>query len=77
MPFRLGDQTPLAAIGVVVLMVFAGIFHLRRPGERANLVVNVVLGLLAATIAWGRIDALRVAASGVGEVLGLPRNQAP
>jgi uncharacterized membrane protein len=52
--------TPLAAIAVVVLMVLAAVFHLRRPGERGNVVFNIVLGLIAAFIAWGRIDALRV-----------------
>ena len=50
--------TPLAAIAVVVLMVLAAIFHLRRPGESMNAVFNVVLGLVAAFIAWGRIEAL-------------------
>lgn len=47
--------TPLAAIAVVVLMVLAAIFHARRPGEMPNLVLNVVLGLVAAFIAYGRL----------------------
>ena len=50
--------TPLAAIAVVVLMVSAAVFHLRRGGETTNAVFNLVLALVAAFIAWGRIDAL-------------------
>jgi uncharacterized membrane protein YphA (DoxX/SURF4 family) len=50
--------TPLAAIAFVVLMVLAAIFHARRPGEAMNVVFNIVLGLVAAFIVWGRIDAL-------------------
>src|SRR5262245_35182591 len=51
--------TPLAAIAFVALMVFAALFHARRSGETPNLALNVVLGLIAAFIALGRIDALR------------------
>jgi hypothetical protein len=40
-----------------LLMVLAVIFHLRRPGEMPNVVFNIVLGLVAAFIAWGRFDA--------------------
>jgi uncharacterized membrane protein len=48
--------TPLAAIAVVALMVLAAGFHLRRPSERVNVVFNIMLGLIAGFIAWGRID---------------------
>jgi putative oxidoreductase len=34
-------------------MTFAAIFHLTR-GEPAGVVVNAVLGSLAAFVAWGR-----------------------
>ena len=47
--------TPLAAIAVVILMVLAAAFHARRPGEMPVLVFNVVLGLVAAFVAYGRI----------------------
>ena len=47
--------TPLAAIAVVVLMVFAAIFHARRPGEVPNIVFNAVLGVVAGFIAYGRL----------------------
>jgi uncharacterized membrane protein YphA (DoxX/SURF4 family) len=46
--------TPTAAASVVVLMVFAVIFHARRPGEGRNIANNVFLGVLAALIAYGR-----------------------
>jgi hypothetical protein len=36
-------------------MVLAAAFHARRPGEVPNVVFNVVLGLVAAFIAYGRI----------------------
>ncbi len=46
--------TPLAASLVVVLMTLAAVFHLRRPGERPNVAFNMVLGVIAAFIAYGR-----------------------
>src|SRR5437879_911828 len=46
--------TPIATICVVVVMILAAIFHLRRSGEGQNTVTNVVLGLLAALVAYGR-----------------------
>lgn len=46
--------TPIAATALAVLMVFAVIFHLRRPGEMQNVVFNLVLGGIAAFIAYGR-----------------------
>lgn len=46
--------TPLAAASFALLMVFAIVLHARRPGEGMNIVVNVVLGLFAALIAFGR-----------------------
>jgi hypothetical protein len=44
---------PLAAAGLVLLMVGAIVFHIRRR-EYPNVGFNAVLGLLAAFIAWGR-----------------------
>jgi uncharacterized membrane protein len=46
--------TPLAASLVVVLMVLAIVFHARRSGELPNIVLNVILGAIAAFIAYGR-----------------------
>ncbi|TDV57620.1 DoxX family protein [Actinophytocola oryzae] len=44
---------PLAAVGVVALMVGAAVVHLRR-GEARSIVVNVALLALAAVVVWGR-----------------------
>lgn len=46
--------TPLAASAFVLLMVFAIVFHARRPGEGPNIVFNVVLLVLALAVAIGR-----------------------
>lgn len=45
--------TPLAATGLVVLMVLAAIAHSRRK-EPNGIAVNAVLAVLAAVVAWGR-----------------------
>ncbi|PYE49496.1 DoxX family protein [Deinococcus yavapaiensis] len=45
--------TPLAALGLVLVMVFASIFHLTR-GEGMMLPMNLILAALAGVIAWGR-----------------------
>jgi uncharacterized membrane protein YphA (DoxX/SURF4 family) len=45
--------TPLAATGLVLLMLGAIVFHVRRH-EYPNVGFNAVLGVLAAVIAWGR-----------------------
>lgn len=47
--------TPLAAALLALVMVFATVFHLRRPGEGMNIVTNLVLGALAAFVAYGRL----------------------
>jgi uncharacterized membrane protein len=46
--------TPVAAAALATLMVFAAIFHLRRPGESRSIVLNLVLGAIALAIAYGR-----------------------
>jgi putative oxidoreductase len=45
--------TPLAAAGLVLVMLLASAFHLSR-GEVGALPVNLVLGGIAAFVAWGR-----------------------
>src|SRR5450759_1529046 len=45
--------TPVAAAGLVVLMLGAIVFHVRRR-EYPNVGFNAVLGVLAAVVAWGR-----------------------
>jgi hypothetical protein len=46
--------TPLAAVGLTVLMVLASLFHFGR-GEFGYLVMTVPLGLAALFITWGRL----------------------
>jgi uncharacterized membrane protein YphA (DoxX/SURF4 family) len=45
---------PLAAIGLILVMVGAAVVHARRK-ELTNVVVNVVLLALAAFVVWGRL----------------------
>lgn len=46
--------TPLAAVGLAVTMAGAVVLHLRR-GETSGAVPSLVLLLLAALVAWGRL----------------------
>ena len=46
--------TPLAAVGLVIVMVGAVIFHIPRK-EYPNIVFNLVLLALAAFVAYGRV----------------------
>lgn len=52
--------TPIAAAGLVVVMVLAALLHVAR-GEFAALPINAVLGGLAAFVAWGRWKAAPIA----------------
>lgn len=45
--------TPLAAVGLVVVMILAAVYHARK-GEYSSIGVNAVLLILAAIVAWGR-----------------------
>jgi len=56
LPMALGVKphlTVYAAYGVVVLMIVASVFHITR-GEADSIGVNVVFGVMAAFVAWGR-----------------------
>jgi uncharacterized membrane protein YphA (DoxX/SURF4 family) len=44
---------PVAAVGLVLVMVGAVVTHARRR-EIPNAAVNIVLAVLAAVVAWGR-----------------------
>jgi uncharacterized membrane protein YphA (DoxX/SURF4 family) len=44
---------PLAATGLVLVMIGAAVVHVRR-GEAQMIPVNLVLLVLAAVVAWGR-----------------------
>lgn len=45
--------TPIAATGIVLLMISAGIFHVCR-GEASQVWFNAVFGAIAAFVAYGR-----------------------
>lgn len=45
--------TPLAALGLLTVMLLAALLHLSL-GELGELVINLVLGSLALFVAWGR-----------------------
>lgn len=45
--------TPVAAAGLALIMLGAFVIHARR-GEYLNTTVNVVLAVMALTVAWGR-----------------------
>lgn len=51
--------TAWAGVGLATVMVLASVFHLSR-GEVDKLPVNVVLGGIAAFIAWGRFRKARI-----------------
>lgn len=45
--------TPLAAVGLILLMIGAAVTHARR-GETPMIGINVAFLVLAAVVAWGR-----------------------
>lgn len=55
--------TGFAAVGLVIVMVLAAGFHATR-GEYPGIGVNVVLGGLAAFVAWGRLVKAPIAPRG-------------
>jgi uncharacterized membrane protein len=55
--------TPLAAAGLLTVMVLGALTHISR-GEYPMIVANLVLGGLAAFIAWGRFKLSPIAARG-------------
>ncbi|MET4060822.1 hypothetical protein ABIB35_002378 [Arthrobacter sp. UYP6] len=46
--------TPVAGVGLVVLMALAVLMHLRR-GQRQAAVLPVILLVMAGIVAWGRL----------------------
>ena len=46
--------TPVAATALAVLMVLAIVLHARRPDEGRNIIGNLILGVIAALVAYGR-----------------------
>lgn len=51
--------TPLAALGLLIVMILGAGFHAMQ-GEWSSLPVNVVLGGLAAFVLWGRTQKLPI-----------------
>ncbi len=52
--------TPLAAVGLAVIMILAVPFHISR-GEAAVTPFNIVVALVAAFVAWGRFKEAPIA----------------
>jgi DoxX-like family len=57
--------TPLAAIGLTLIMVLAAIFHILRGEYSFFLPVNLVLGGVTAFIAYGRLMVMPIAARSI------------
>lgn len=55
--------TPLAASGLLAVMVLASVTHVSR-GEYPMILANIVLGALAAFVAWGRLQKAPIGARG-------------
>lgn len=53
-------RTPLAALGLFTVMVFALVYHITK-GEYESLGMNVILGAIAFFIAWGRYKKVPIA----------------
>ena len=46
--------TPLAAWGIILLMICAATFHILR-GEVSEIGINIVFAILASFVVWGRM----------------------
>jgi protein-S-isoprenylcysteine O-methyltransferase Ste14 len=53
--------TPIAAIGICLIMIFAVIFHIKM-GETKTIGMPILLALIAFFIAWGRMKSAPIAA---------------
>ena len=60
------ELTPLAASGLVIVMVLGGALH-AAIGESGTVPLNVVLGGLAAFVAWGRFVKLPIEPRGAAQ----------
>ena len=60
------ELTPLAASGLVIVMVLGGALH-AAIGEIGTVPLNVVLGGLAAFVAWGRFVKLPIEPRGAAQ----------
>jgi hypothetical protein len=55
--------TPLAALGLTVVMILATLFHISR-GEWSDIGMTILLGVVAGLIAWGRWKKVPIAPRG-------------
>ncbi len=56
---RLPGLTPLAAIGLMTIMLLAAAFHVSR-GESHVIVMHLCVAAIAAFVAWGRLRMLPI-----------------
>jgi hypothetical protein len=59
------NLTPFAAIGLMLVMILAAIFHIARGEYSFFVPMNLVLGGVAAFIAYGRLMAMKIAARSI------------
>lgn len=64
------DLEPLAAAGLVLVMLGAVVYHAGRGGEAQNIVFNLVLAGLLAFVAWVRWGGAEVPATRGGRLAG-------
>jgi uncharacterized membrane protein YphA (DoxX/SURF4 family) len=57
--------TPLAAVGLTLVMILAALFHIER-GEYAFVLINLVMGGVPALIAYGRLRVTPIASAPIG-----------
>ena len=62
--------TPLAALGLTLVMTLAALFHIAR-GEYIFVPINLVLGVVPALIAYGRLRVKPIAPASIGTVRAL------
>src|SRR5258706_10286711 len=55
------DLTPLAALGLLTIMVLASAFHVSRGEAAQALPFNLTVAAVAAFVAWGRLKKAPIA----------------
>jgi hypothetical protein len=51
--------TPIAAVGIILLMISASIFHISR-GEASQIGFNIIFATIAAFVAYGRFKLIPI-----------------
>jgi len=52
--------TPISAIGIIAIMIFAAIFHITR-GETGVIGMNIIMAALSGLVAWIRLKKAPIA----------------